>query len=340
MKGFLTMSNMRIQGIEVYHPDKLVTNDYFIKKFREEQGKEIERLLISMGRKERYLADDDPNETSLTMGFKAAKKVMESCNLTGNDIDLIIFSSQTPEYICPPMSVILCGWLGLKNSVQMFDQNVNCLGMVSATITIKNMMDGNPKIKRALLIGCDNFTSICNDDNEYTYPITADMACAVVYERTDDPVSGFIGYGSSLSNCSDALKYVRYPNHGMRKSFDDSAYDRRSYWGPGLDVSHIPSAAKQLFDDYCAENNINFKDINHFCMSQFNLKMLRGIVKELDIDPEKCIYIGDKYGYTGTTSPFVALWYGIKTGKIKRGDLIGLWSLGLWWTTAVMLFRY
>ncbi|MGN0518620.1 MAG: 3-oxoacyl-[acyl-carrier-protein] synthase III C-terminal domain-containing protein [Acutalibacteraceae bacterium] len=334
------MSNMRVQGIEIYHPDKLVTNDYFIKKFREEHGKEIEHLLISMGRNERYFAYDNPRDTSLVMGYKAAKKVMESCNLTGNDIDLLIFSSQSPEYICPPMSVILCGWLGTKRDVQMFDQNVNGLGMVSATITIKNMMDGNPNIKRALLVGSENFTSICTEDNEYTYPIIADMACAVVYERTDDPVSGFIGHGSSLCDCMKALDNVRYPKNGMKKSFEDSAYDRKSYLGTGLDVSPIPGATKELFNKYCQTYNVDFKKIKHFCMSQFNYKMLCGIVKELEIDFDKCIYIGDKYGYTGTSSPFVALWYGINTGKIKRGDLIGLWSLGLWWTTALILFRY
>ncbi|MGN0518621.1 MAG: 3-oxoacyl-ACP synthase III family protein [Acutalibacteraceae bacterium] len=334
------IQNIRIQGIEIYHPDKLVTNEYLIKKFREEQGKEIERLLISMGRNERYFADDDPNETSLTMGYKAAKKVMESCNLTGDDIDLIIFSSQTPEYLCPPNSVLLSDMLHLKNSVQMFDQNVNCLGMVSATITIRNMMAGNPNIKRALLVGSDNFTSICTEDNEYTYPVTADLGCALVFERSDDENSGFIGHGASLSDCSLAFDAVRYPRNGMKKSFEDSSYDRKSFWPKPLDIRPIDGAAKKLFFSYCDENGIDFKSIDHFCMSQFNHKMILNIIKSLGIDPEKYIYIGDKYGYTGTSSPFVALWYGIKTGKIKRGDLIGLWSLGLWWTTAVILFRY
>lgn len=332
--------NIRIQGIEIYHPDKLVTNEYFIKKFREEQGKEIERLLLSLGRKDRYLADDDPNETSLTMGYKAAKKVMESCNLTGDDIDLIIFSSQTPEYLCPPNSVLLSDMLHLKSSVQMFDQNVNCLGMVSATITIRNMMAGNPEIRRALLVGCDNFSSICTEDNEFTYPITADLGCAVVFERSDDEKSGFIGNGASLSDCSLAFDAVRYPRNGMKKSFEDSAYDRKSYWPKPLDVGPVHGAAKKLFDSYCEKTGVSFNDIKYFCMSQFNYKMILDIIKTLGMDPEKNIYIGDKFGYTGTSSPYVALWYGINTGMVKRGDLIGLWSLGLWWTSAVIFFTY
>lgn len=334
------MSNMRVQGIEIYHPEKLVTNDYFIKKFREEQGKEIERLLIATGRNERYFADDDPDENSLTMGYKAAKKVMKSCNLTGDDIDLLIFSSQTPEYICPPMSVILCGKLGLKSDVQIFDQNLACLGMVSATMTIKNMMDGNPNIKRALLVGSENFSAICNHDNEYTYPLMGDFACAVVYERTEDSESGFIGHGASLSDCAKALKYVRYPYVGMKKSFEKGAYDRKLYWGPDFDASPVPSAAKDLFYRYCETYNVSIDSIDYFCLSQFNYKMLCGVAEALAVDLDKCIYVGDKYGYTGTSSPFAALWYGINTGKIKRGDLIGLWSVGLYWTTAVMLFRY
>lgn len=51
-------------------------------------------------------------------------------------------------------------------------------------------------------------------------------------------------------------------------------------------------------------------------------------------------FVADKYGYTGTTSPFMALYEAINAGEIKRGDLINIWTIGITWFACHILIRY
>ena len=77
-----------------------------------------------------------------------------------------------------------------------------------------------------------------------------------------------------------------------------------------------------------------------FCFSQFAFINIKAIRELMNIDEDKSIYIGDKYGYTGTTSPFIVLYEAIKQGKIKRGDYIVFWTFGSGSESIVMLYKY
>lgn len=81
-------------------------------------------------------------------------------------------------------------------------------------------------------------------------------------------------------------------------------------------------------------------DIKAFCFSQYALPLIKNCSKELNIPLHKFIYIGDKYGYTGTSSPFIALYEAVKKGDVKRGDLVDLWTVGTNWTTCHILLKY
>jgi 3-oxoacyl-[acyl-carrier-protein] synthase III len=60
----------------------------------------------------------------------------------------------------------------------------------------------------------------------------------------------------------------------------------------------------------------------------------------MELKDEQIIYIGDEYGYTGTSSPFIAFNRGIETGRIKRGDYIIFWTIGAGSESVTLLFKY
>lgn len=337
------MSSTRIKGIEIYHPDNIVNYKYFVDKYKKDYGKDIERLLLACGKQDRYLIKkEDVDENSLTMAIKAAKKVLENCNLSGEEINMLVYSTQTPEYNCPPNSAIIATEISLNSGAIIFDQNVNCTGMLIGLMTIDAMMKSNPNIKRALLIGSDNFSAICNEDNEYTYPMTADAACAVILERTDENDVGVLDYQeiNYLNKNDPPYNYVRFPKNGLKKSFDDTAYDRRTYWPNGLNVKVLPEIIKKSHSLIESRSGISVKDIDTFIPSQYTPGIIKKVMQVLDADAEKAVYYGDKCGYTGTSSPFVALYYALKEGKIKRGDLLSFWTYGLHWTTGTLIMRF
>lgn len=329
------MSNVKIQGIEIFHPSKKVNNDYYIEHFAK-LGKNIGRLLEAYGRKERYIIDND-EETIITMSTKAGKKVLESCNLTGDDIDLLIVVTETPEYIWPTNALVVFKELAINSKAQFYDMNANCLGMMNAVTTANLMLKGSTKMKRALVIGSDQFSIVNNKENEYLYPLFGDSACAVILEKTDDSDSGIID-SSFLSEGTKALDYVLFPRKGFSDVFNNNS-KLDSNW-EDFDAGFFPDVAYELNNELLKRNSLSFNDVNAFCYSQYAMALTKKISNRFNVDLDKFVYVGDKYGYTGTNSPFIALNEAVKNGTIKRGDIVNLWSIGTFWTSCGILMKY
>lgn len=330
------MTNVKIRAIEVYHPDNQVDNSFYIEHFKK-QGKEISGLLKSFGRDKRYIINND-DENTLTMGIEVAKKVLKLAKLEGKDIDMILFSSQLPEYTFPSQSLIVHNSISGNEDCMCMDTNTNCVGMLVAIENTTRAMMGNPYVKRALIIGSDYASIHCKNDDELTYPHFGDGAAAIILEKTEED-GGFIDSMCKSNGASWDL--VKYPACGMSKIYKKnvSTQDRRMEWTPfngTFAVDHAVTSINILLN----RNNLKLEDIKSYCFSQY-AKVFNEVGSEkLGVDINKFIYIGDKYGYTGTSSPFIALYEGIKTGKIKRGDLVCLWSVGTHWTICTMLIRY
>ena len=262
---------------------------------------------------------------------------MRRNNLTGEDIDMIIFSSQFPEYTCPSQALKIHQAINGKLDTFVMDVNVNCLGMISAVDTAIRYLKDKKQYQRALIIGSDYMTIHCSVKDEFTYPMFGDSACALILEKTGD-TSRLIG--TSYKTNSDNCDMVKYPACGGSALYKvDSAEDIKLLWNP-FETDFVPKCAKEAIDDVLKKHNLNMSDISLFCTSQFAFPMIKKISEECKVDLDKFVYIGDKYGYTGTSSPFIALYEAIKEKRIKKGDYIVLWSVAVYWTSCAMIIRY
>lgn len=328
-------SNVKIKSIGVYHPDNKVTNEFYLEQF-DKQGKDIRRLLEAFGRNERYIVDSDEDNT-VTMGIKASLNALENANLKGEDIDIILFSCLIPEYTMPTQALIVHNAINGKKEALVMDTNVDCVGMIVATDTAVRYLKTNKKFKRALVVGSDCMSVHCREDDEYTYPQFGDLACAVILEKTEED-SDF--YGTKYVTNSDNWGIVKYPSCGNKESYKyDDIHHRKIDWKP-FDGSFIVDHARDGMQELLSEIDLKVSDISAFCVSQYALSIKEGYATALGVDQSKVPYVGNRYGYTGTTSPFLVLYESIKEGKVKRGDYIGLWSIGTNWTTCSLVFKY
>lgn len=92
-------------------------------------------------------------------------------------------------------------------------------------------------------------------------------------------------------------------------------------------------------DDVLKKHKLTIADVDWYCGSQFTISFFEGIRDYIGIPKEKGIYIGDKYGYTGTSSPFFAYTQGVIDGKIKKNDLVFFTTVGVGHTICSMLLR-
>ena len=114
------MENVKIRNIEVYHGKNVVDNDYYIEHFKK-QGKDVKKFFEeTMGRKYRYEIDRE-TENALTMAIESSCKALKESNLTGQDIDMIVYSGMLSEYVS---RLITSNPLALYSFVNLFKNGI------------------------------------------------------------------------------------------------------------------------------------------------------------------------------------------------------------------------
>ncbi|HEX2938175.1 MAG TPA: 3-oxoacyl-[acyl-carrier-protein] synthase III C-terminal domain-containing protein [Ruminiclostridium sp.] len=329
------MFNFNISGIEVCHGNIVEDNQKYIDHFKK-RGKDVEHFFRDVyGRDKRYRIDLK-NESTLTLTTAAAKNVLEKTGLSGKDLDMIIFSSQLPEYVAPASSILIHYAVGGKKDCICYDINVDCTGMSTALEMTAKYMSASKNINRVLIVGCDLLSMTADPDCEYSYGIYGDAACALIMERTSED-RGMLD--SMISINSEEHDDIVFPRCGFSKLFQvQDTNELRLRWNPSATVD-LEGAAKNI-NAVLERNNLTTKDIKMFCFSQSVYKFLVELRSLLSIDEKQCLYVGGEYGYTGTTSPFIVLYQSLKKGLVKKGDYIVIWTIGSGRSNIVLLLKY
>lgn len=315
------MKNVKIVGIEFYYPQYSRNTSEIIQEFKD-RGEDISSFVQNVLGKETLHLVKDNQENSLTMGINAAKKVLSSTGLKGSDIDMIAFSAISPEYYSPLSALMIHNAIGAKSSTICYDINVSCIGMTFCLNQISKQMIADSTLNRVLLVGSDYISLHIEKTNQTMYPNLGDAACALILEKTTDDcgiiaTKYYVDSSQTVNMCCP-----KCGSSNIRNASKDDLYGK-------CDLS--PFDLEKSVEDIhniLEENNLCVKDISMFCFSQFMLYNINYIREHLDIPPEKSLYIGDKIGYTGTSSPFIALSEAIKQGSVKRGDYLVIWTIG------------
>lgn len=328
------MSFIKLKEISIYHPETCVGNEFYIEHFKDKFGRNITNMLHALGRNRRYIIDN-ADENSITMGIQAARAVIQKSGLNSRDIDMLIFSTQTPEYILPTNALFVHKELDLREDCLTFDLNSNCSGMTVAVENAWRYMAGNKKISYALVIGSDHQTLIANPEQEISYANYGDAAAAVILERSETG-SGFISSKYLVNTAFTDM--VTFPYQGMSVNKGNDELHNYIEWLP----FELGDAYSQIFESIhtvVKEKHLSIDDISGFCFTQLSYGVIKDICSHFDLPEHKAIYIGDKYGYTGTSSPFLALHEAMSDGRLSRGDKVVIWSIGVGHQMTAMLLE-
>lgn len=327
------MQNVKIKEIAVYHPEKVVSNETYISHFKE-QGRDISHFLEFMGRKERFIIDNE-DENGLTMGIEAAKRVLEQAGLTAEDLDMIVFTTQVPETSVPSNAVRLHYELKAPSKTIVFDTNFNCAGMLATVDQVSHYMRSNKQIKRTLIVGSDHLSLVSNPQVEITYACFGDAASAVILEATDED-TGFID--ALYYTNTESHRNIMYPTEGLSRGLQETGDVRFAKWLP-FDGGIVLPETFVMLSDLMERNGIE-KETVKCCFSQFALSNVLKIQEHFKFEDEQIIFVGDQYGYTGSSSPFLALYEGVRQGRIQRGDYVLFWTIGTGFQLVAMLLKY
>lgn len=332
--------NVVISGTGIYYPkENAMEYDKIVNHFKS-LDIEVEGLLKHLGKKVRFIADS--SETPITLAHKAAVIALDSANLEIKDIDMIVVSTDTPEYNVPSNAIKLSKSLNAKETHIAFDINGNCAGGIIAMDQVSSYLKTHKHIKRALIVGVFMGSHIHKETDPISYSIFSDGAGAVILEKKEENFErGFID--SQYNSNSDYHNMNSFPKLGFSNILKNNVKEDehlKLYVNPEIQLSFVPDVWVGIISTLLERNNLTSGDIDMYIFSQFSLFDITSTIDRLSVNHDKFIYTGDKYGYTGSSSPIFALNHTLKEQDYNKYSTAVFCGIGAGYSSASLLYKF
>ena len=301
------------------------------------------KFVQTVGIKKRHVVEKN-GLTSNDLCFEAARNLIDNLNWAPQEIECLIFVTQTPDYQLPSTACILQDRLELPKSCYTLQISLGCSGWVYGLSVISALLSSG-NIKKGLLLVGDTVTLTKSELDKTTYPLFGDAgtATAIQYDSKEaEPIffeTGSDGSGHKAIIIEDG----GYRNPVTEESFivqeqpDGSIRNRLQSYLNGQDVfifgiSRAPKTIKSVLD-YA---QWDLKDIDYILLHQANKFMLDKIVKKLKIDYSKVPLSLQDYGNTSSASIPLTMVTQIKNELKKKANhsiVASGFGVGLSWAT-------
>jgi 3-oxoacyl-[acyl-carrier-protein] synthase-3 len=310
-----------ILGIGNYVPERILTNSDLEKMVDTTDEWIIKRTGIS---ERRIISDDQP---IYSMAVEASKKAIKDSGLSSEDIDLIIVSTSTPDYLTPTTSCIIQRETGAVNAAA-FDLAAACTGFLYG-MTVAQQFIETGYYKHVLLVGSECMSRVTDWTDRGNCVLFGDGAGAVVLGKVEDGygiLSTYIGSDGTLGNkITIPCLYMPEEEKERRKSYKKM----NAIWQDGQEVFKfavkvMPVATEKVLESAA----LKLEDVKYIIPHQANLRILDGAVKRLGVTFEKIYTTIKKFGNISSASIPVAMAEAYKENCLKKGDNLVLVAFG------------
>lgn len=336
------MYNSKIIGLGHYVPDNVVTNDDLSKMMDTNDEWIQERT----GIKERRWVKKGSNDTTATMGVKAAKIAIERAGIDKDEIDFIIFATLSPDMYFPGPGVQVQHALDIK-TVGALDVRNQCSGFVYAVSVADNFIKTG-MYKNVLVIGSElhSYGLDKTTRGRGVSVIFGDGAGAAVLTREEDTSKGILStHLHSQGEHAEELVLIA-PGMGKRWVNDilaENDPNDESYF-PYMNGQFVFKNAVVRFSEVIMEglmqNNLKPEDIDMLIPHQANLRIAQFIQRKFKLSDDQVFNNIQKYGNTTAASIPIALTEAWEEGKIKEGDTVVLAAFGSGFTWGSVIIKW
>lgn len=313
------MKKVGITGVGEYLPEQVLTN----RDLEKMVDTSDDWIITRTGIKTRRLASKE--QAASDLAINAAKSALKDANLKAEDLDLIIVATITPDMQFPSTACFVQRSLKAKNAIS-FDISAACAGFVYALVTAQQFI-ARGTYKNALVIGSEVLSSVTDWKDRNTCVLFGDGAGAAVLAPVNSGgiLSTYLGSDGSLG------ELLMLPGGGSRNPASRHTLEKRLHyikmWGSELfklAVKIMADAAQKAL----ALAHLECKDVDWVIPHQANIRILMSMAKKLGL-PEEKIYLNiERYGNMSSASTATALCEAVKTGCIKKGDIVLLDAFG------------
>jgi 3-oxoacyl-[acyl-carrier-protein] synthase-3 len=335
------MYHSKITGLGFYVPENVVTNDDLSKIIDTNDEWIQERTGIQ---ERRHIVRGQ--DTTTSMGVKAARIAIERSGLSNNDIDFVVFATLSPDYYFPGPGVLVQRDLGLR-TVGALDVRNQCSGFVYA-LSVADQYIKTGMYKNILVIGSEiQSTGLdMTSRGRGVSVIFGDGAGAAVLSREEDLTKGILSTHLHSEGQHAEELVVKAPGMGGRWITDiiaDNDPNDESYF-PYMNGQFVFKNAVVRFSEVINEglqaNNLEVSDIDMLIPHQANLRIAQFIQKKFGLTDNQVFNNIQKYGNTTAASIPIALTEAWEQGKIKSGDTVVLAAFGSGFTWASAIIKW
>ncbi len=329
------MRNAKIIGTGVSVPDKVITNDDLSEMLGEDISEFVTNNLGILER--RVLAE---GESTADIAARAAENALKDAGIFAGEIDLIILSTDTPEYLSPATSVVVQHRIGAKNA-GTFDTNCACAGFVTALDTACKYIIADKNYKKVLVIGVSAMTKFLDWKEKKTATIFADGAGAVVLEATEENCGSLASKLEADGSYHDFLGIfaggAKYP---INREELELGYRTKVRFATKFPPEVNIKGWQRIVAEVVERAGLSLHDINLFLWTQVNISTIKIVMEEMNLPWNRTHTIMHKWGYTGSACIPMVLDDAIRAGKLKRGDNFVMCASGGGLNMAAMVFNY
>lgn len=331
------MRNAYLAGSGHALPEKSLKNQ----EAQELVGEDITQFMETLGIERRYIAGE--RESTSSLAVEAGKRALEDADLTPEDVDLLLLSTDTPDIISPPSSASVAGDLGLPWGRPFFDINASCTGFVIGTEVVTNMIKANKDYNNILLICSYLMTSYAPLSKGKFNALFSDGAGAALLSVTEDLKRGYvtshlIGDGREWNRLGVFVGGTRFPPTPKNLAGEGEVAPGLTFYKGEL-LNRNPELWPLIIREALKKASLEREDVDLYIFTQINKTAIKMTCENLEIPFHKTYTIMEEYGYTGNACLIMALDMARRSGRVREGDLICLTASGVGYTMGSLLIR-
>jgi len=324
---------VKISALGTYVPPRLLTNADLEKMVDTNNQWIIERT----GIRERHIVDKGVATSDLAV--EAAKKALAQRGIEASNLDAILVGTVTPDMFFPSTACLVQHKLGAKGAWG-FDLSAACSAFLYA-LQVGTQFVATGVHKRVMVIGADVMSSIIDYTDRATCIIFGDGAGAVILEAADSDSLGVIDFVHEVDGSGGCYLYM--PGGGSLHPSTHETVDEKMHYVHQDGQAVFKFAVRkqtELCEKILERNGIKASDIDVFIAHQANKRIINATADRLGLRPESVVINIDRYGNTTAGTIPLAMDTARQEGKLKKGDLVLLASVGAGFTVGATLLRW
>ncbi len=323
----------KISALGTYVPPRVLSNDDLEKMVETSNDWILERT----GIRERHLVDKGVATSDLAA--EAGRKALAERGIAATDLDAILVATVTPDMFFPSTACLVQHKLG-AHGAWGFDLSAACSAFLYALQTGAQYISTGMH-KKVMVIGSDVMSSIIDYTDRATCVIFGDGAGAVILEPAEDDGVGLIDYVHEVDGSGANSLYM--PGGGSLNPSTRETIEKKMHYVHQDGQAVFKFAVRkqtELCEKLLKRNGLQGKDIDAFIPHQANRRIIMATADRLGLRPESIIINIDRFGNTTAGTIPLAMGTAIEEGKLKKGSLVMLASVGAGFTVGATLLRW